>query len=544
MASLAVLVCGLGRVGKQCVAALSGYNVPVRAIDLRPREEVVPELEGVQVTQGDFRELSTLLRAGIGECRSIILATSDPNVNVEGALAARRANAQVRVVLRAQELAWHTLLAQQLGNMVVYEPNRLAAPTFALSAVDSEVLAHFYVDTHLFQVIEHVVGHQDPWLGSKIDALHPPGRQILSHIPAAGSGAEGGPFYGWEPQNTVAQGDRLYLLETGGGGVFSARPTVPAPRTLRSRLSGIARVLRHTRLQRPAGLTLASASVLVSLIVLAFFILSFGTLHLPPVEALRASISLLFGAHLADLFASFEELPPSVHWLELALVIAGTLLTAVLYALLTDLLLRARFDLRARRPNLPLSGHVIVAGLGETGVRIARLLEQLRFKVVAIEANPVDAQVLPNVPLVQGNPTQVDVLHQARLATARGIVAATSNDQTNVEIALTAATLNPECRVAIRSFDPRFSQNIGFLFPRSRVLCVSTLAATAYAAAALGEHVIHLFQTPGAPVLVVEYEITAGDTLIDKPLWQVAEGYAVVPVVHGRAGQSATVPGR
>jgi Trk K+ transport system NAD-binding subunit len=539
---LAVLVCGLGRVGRQCIQALRGYNVPVRAIDLRDVREFAPELAALQVTQGDVRELSTLVRAGIGECRSIILATSDANVNVEGALAARRANASVRLVVRAQELDWHQLLALQLGNMVVYEPNRLAAPTFALAAIDSEVLAHFYVDSHLFQVLEHVVGPNDPWVGSTIDALHPPGRQILSHIPAAGLGSEGGPFYGWEPQNVLAAGDRLLLLQSGGRDL-SAREVASA-RSLRSTLLETVERVRHARLQRPATLTLFGVGVLSALILFATSMFSYEALRLPPMEALRFAISLLFGGHLADLVESYEELPPSVHWLELVLVIAGTLLTAVLYALLTDLLLRARFNLRSRRPRVPLHDHVIVAGLGQTGVRIAGLLEQLHYKVAAIEANEVESHVLPDIPVVRGNPAERATLQEAWLSNARGIVAATSEDQTNVEIALVASTVNPRCRIAVRTFDPRFRENIAFLLPRARVLCVSTLAATAYAAAALGEHVIHLFQTPQAPVLVVEYDVTVGDTLIDKPLWQVAEGYAVVPVIHGRAGQPASIPGR
>lgn len=75
-------------------------------------------------------------------------------------------------MVRAQEHGWHHLLAKQLGNLVVYEPNRLAAATFALCALDSEVLAHFYVESHLFQVLEHEVLARDPWVGHRIDEIH------------------------------------------------------------------------------------------------------------------------------------------------------------------------------------------------------------------------------------------------------------------------------------------------------------------------------------------------------------------------------------
>lgn len=541
----AVLVCGLGRVGRQCVQALRGYNVPVRAIDLESEREMGLDLEPGAMTQGDFRELSTLLRAGVGDCRSIVLLSSDPKANIEGALAARRANSEIRLVIRAQEHGWHGLLAKQLGNLVVYEPNRLSAATFALAALDSEVLAHFYVDGQLFQVIEHEVLPSDAFVGHPVDDIHPPSRQILGHIVADSNGTTGDPFYGWEPGRTVAAGDRLLMLGTGGPvGGFTARSLAPRRGARAAAVRFGRRFLPKPdkRLERPARVALMGLGALAFLIVFATSMFTFDALNLSFFEALRLALQLLFGGHLADVYEHYEELPASVHWLELALVMSGTVLTAVLYALLTDLLLRARFDLRAERPNPPARDHVIVAGLGQTGIRIASMLDNLKRKVVAIDANSIEPHVLPGLAVVAGNPAEESVLLDAHLLTARGLVAATSDDQHNVEIALLASTLNPACRIAVRIFDPRFRENVAYLLPEARVLCVSSLAATAYAAAALGENVIHLFQTPQSPVLVTEYAVAAGDTLVGHPLWEIAEGYAVVPVVHQRPGERARVP--
>ncbi|HEX4354243.1 MAG TPA: NAD(P)-binding protein, partial [Polyangiales bacterium] len=172
----AVLVCGLGRVGRQCIKALRGYHVPVRAIDLSAFDDPATELADHAFTRGDFREQSTLHAAGILDCRAIVLLSSDPAVNIEGALAARRANPEIRLVVRAQELSWHSLLAKQLGNLVVYEPNRLSAATFAFAALDTDVLAHFYIEDNLFQVFEQELQPGDAWLGQTLETIHPLGR--------------------------------------------------------------------------------------------------------------------------------------------------------------------------------------------------------------------------------------------------------------------------------------------------------------------------------------------------------------------------------
>jgi Trk K+ transport system NAD-binding subunit len=538
----AVLVCGLGRMGRQCLKALRGYHVPVHAIDLHPPSDAPHEFDPRTFTQGDFRDLATLQAAGIADCRSIVLLASDPAVNIEGAFAARRANPEIRLVVRAQEHSWHELLAKRLGNLVVYEPNRLSAASFAFSALDTDVLAHFYVEDNLFQVFEHEVQPGDAWLGQPLESIHPAGRQVLLHSPAGSTREDA--FYSWDPQQKLGVGDQLLLLSRGSVEVgLSARNT--APRRRRAAANILRRFVarpKRKRADRPTLVALTGLIVLASLVLLAGSAFAWGPLQLPLSEGLRVAIVLLSGGHLADVVEHYERLPDSIHWMEAALVVCGTVLTAVLYALLTDLLLKAHFDLLAQRPDPARADHVIVAGLGDTGERIAQLLEQLKCKVVMVEKGAVDAHVLPSLPLVVGSAAERSTLLEANVSTARGLVAATANDQLNVEIALLASTLNPACRVAVRTFDPRFSENVAFLLPHAKVLCVSSLAATAYAAAALGEHVIHLFETSQSPVLVVEYRVTRGDTLVGKPLWEVAEGYSVVPVLHQHPGGPERVP--
>lgn len=183
---------------------------------------------------------------------------------------------------------------------------------------------------------------------------------------------------------------------------------------------------------------------------------------------------------------------------------------------------------------------MIVVGYGKTVDRVAELLDHFRCRILAVETTAEDVHA--RLPIVIGRPTEEKTLQTARVDVARGLIAATTDDQQNVEIALLAATLNPNCSLAVRTFDPRFSANVAYLLPQAKVLCVASLAATAYAAAALGEHVLHLFETPEHSVLVVEYHVTMGDTLLGRELYELAEGYAVAPVLHERSGSRAIVP--
>jgi Trk K+ transport system NAD-binding subunit len=539
----AVLVCGLGRLGLQCVKALAGYRVPVRAIDLAPPLGLAAEL--TSVTAGDFRDPETLRRAGIEQCRSIVLLSSDTAANIEGALAARRANPAVRLVVRGEQQSWHALLSERLGNLVVYEPNRLAAPAFAFAVLDAHVQAHFYVDDQLFQVTEHAVHAGEHWVGSPIESIQGPGRHVLLHVPEQADSEfarKHVDFYGWHPEQKVAVGDRLFILSRGRP--TQAEVSAAAPR----RRDALIWLLRDLRLRSKAGISRAGAvaliglGVLLGLLVLAVAFFTLSAPKLPVAEALRLALMLLTGGHLADVFVDYPALPRGVRWAEVLLTITGTILTAIVYALLTDRLLTSRFQLLTRRPPPPLKDHVIIAGMGATGERIAALLEQLERPVAAIENDTLAPHVPLNLPVVRGSATDVSILKAANLERAHGFVAATADDLQNVQIALLAASLNPRVRLAVRTFDPRFSENVAILLPDAKILCVSSLAATAYAAAALGEHVISLFQMLKRPVLVVEYHVTERDTLDRRALWEIAEGYAVVPVIYQPAGGAARAP--
>ena len=538
----AVLVCGLGRLGQQCVGALAGYRVPVHAIDLQQPERL--ELELVEFTLGDFRDVETLRSAGVARCRSIVLLASDTAANIEGAFAARRINPDIRVVIRGEQQAWQDVLSDRLGNLVVYEPNRLAAPAFAFAVLDAHMLAHFYVDDQLFQVTEHRVCAGERWVGSPVEAAQGPGRQILLHIPeSTGLTPVRGPeFYGWSPEQRIAAGDRLLILTR-------TRPLARDASRARGSWRENIRVLwrdfqrqRRDGLSRAAQVAMTGVAVMASLLVLAVLYFIGGAWDLTLFEAVRVAMMLMTGGHLADVSADFESLPRGVLWSEVLLGIMGTLLTAIVYALLTDRLLTARFNLLARRTRAPVSGHVIIAGLGATGERVASLLEQLERPTLGIEDAQPGQHTPERLPVIRGSATNAATLQEAHLDSAHGLVAVTSNELQNVQIALKVASLNPRCRLAVRIFDPRLADNVSSVLPDARILCITQLAATAYAAAALGEHVLNLFQVLGRPVLVVEYLVNEGDTLNSRALWEIGEGYAVVPVLFEPAGGKARVP--
>ncbi len=66
------------------------------------------------------------------------------------------------------------------------------------------------------------------------------------------------------------------------------------------------------------------------------------------------------------------------------------------------------------------------------------------------------------------------------------------------------------------------------------------VAAEAIAGAAFGENIFSAFD--GRSILVTEYTVEPGDTLIDRLLAEIAYGYGLAPIVHQRGGETRVIP--
>ena len=96
-----------------------------------------------------------------------------------------------------------------------------------------------------------------------------------------------------------------------------------------------------------------------------------------------------------------------------------------------------RHDVKLARART-FRGHVVVCGLGETGLEIVHRLHHEGRKVVAITREDAPAAIAQcdrlGVPVLSGDATRVETLDNARIAEASMLVAATGSDATNLDI--------------------------------------------------------------------------------------------------------------
>jgi Trk K+ transport system NAD-binding subunit len=391
----------------------------------------------------------------------------------------------------------------------------------------------------------------------RVEHIDSHGHIVLEHTPKgmidkAGEeeAADGeGPFHRYDPGAVVAAGDVFTVLSaanTGPGSTFvwpgslsGDAPRAPSAAGLRPKPSDFLALIRQA-LKRMSGVVVGAMVVLVLAVALAVLLFPRADDSLSAADGFFTALVLMTGGTYADLFPAFHHLSNAIRLFSIVLSVIGTVAVGLLYAWFTERLMTLRLRLLPRRPRPPERDHVVIVGLGGVGRAAATLLDELGRAAVGVEPSDLlEPRTLPNLAVVKGNGNDVGSLREAHLGEARGLLAATNNDWMNLEIALVARKLNPDCAMVIRTEDTRFSDNVTDLVPGLRVLCIPVIAASAFAAAALGENVIDLFQLGRTTVFVVEYRIEAEDALRGSTLAEVAEGYAVVPILHARQDHEA-----
>jgi len=112
------VVCGFGRVGRQVARDLERRGCQVVIIE--SDEEKLSESEGVQLyVLGDASDDDTLVRAGIGRARALVIVTGDDAINLFVTISARALNSAVEIIARANQPSSEPKMKRAGANHVV-----------------------------------------------------------------------------------------------------------------------------------------------------------------------------------------------------------------------------------------------------------------------------------------------------------------------------------------------------------------------------------------------------------------------------------------
>jgi len=165
----------------------------------------------------------------------------------------------------------------------------------------------------------------------------------------------------------------------------------------------------------------------------------------------------------------FAELPgleqtPGGRGVTMAVIVAGIGAIAYFQSAMTAFLVEGTLGHAWRRRRMKarideLSGHVVVAGVGSTGRRVVEELCAKGTPFVVIDKNHehierAKTEAGQDILFIHGDATDDEILREAGVPRAAGIVTTLNDDKANLFVTLSARSMNATARIVARVIEP------------------------------------------------------------------------------------------
>ncbi|WP_026732118.1 potassium channel family protein [Fischerella sp. PCC 9605] len=471
-----IIVCGLGRTGYKVFRLLRQQGALVVGIHYQP----IPGERAGDVIVGDLHAASTLKAAGIQQAHTLVIAGGDDALNLRIMMQARVLNPRIRIINRFFNTSLGERLDHAVSDHLTMSVAGLAAPVFTFAALGSQAIGQIKLFQQTWPIHEEHIDENHPWLGRKLSELwNDRTRMLIYYMPAEGE---------VDLVSAVVTGHKL---KVGDRLIVGTQPRTRCIR--RSMIAKILKVLTSLRqFKKHAEAVVVMSVVLLVIIAIATLIYTSTDKAVSIIDALYFAVGMLTGAGGNEKVV--EQAPISIKLFTVLMMLLGAAVIGLFYALLNDFVLGTRFKQFLDATRIPHRHHYIVCGLGGIGIKIAEQLHASGHEVIVIERDTNNRFVNTarglGIPVIHGDGSFAAILKASNLENAAALIAVTSDDATNMEIALKVKAITHKVPVIVHYADPDFARMAQQVFDFEAVLSPAELAAPAFAAAALGGRIL------------------------------------------------------
>ena len=519
-----IIVCGLGRNGTKIYSLLKRQGAEVVGISESPTTRQASE----QIVIGDPRANTTLIKAGIRQAQTLVLAYDDDALNLAILTQARILNPRIRIVNRLLNQTLGERLDLTLPDHISMSVAALSAPIFTFAALGNKAIGQLQLYNQTWPIHEEIIDATHPWLDKELKELwDDPNRMLIYYLPKNGE---------IDLVSAIGQGIRL---QAGDCLIVGTRPKVlnQRPSWLQKLLKAFFNLPRYQHYARPVTLISLALLAIICLATITYVSFSFDT---SIVDALYFTVGMITGAGGEEQVAEFAS--DNIKVFTAIMMIVGAIVIGICYALINDFVLGSRFRQALDAARIPRRHHYIVCGLGGIGIQIARQLHFQGYEVVAIESDHnnrfLHCARSWGIPVIIEDASLPSTLKAVNIQRAKSLLAVTSYDTVNLEISLTAKALAPELKTIVRSGDPQFAQSMQEVFEFDRVLSPVQLATHSFVAAALGGRILGNGMTQDLLWVAIASMITPGHPFCAQPVHEAAIKADFVPLYVERNSET------
>lgn len=273
-----------------------------------------------------------------------------------------------------------------------------------------------------------------------------------------------------------------------------------------------------------------SKQKLIKAVLLLVALTAFGTIGLVLLEGLNPFDALWLTVISISTTGYGDVVPQTVTGRSFLMLILVAGLVVVAYSLgtiINILVERQLSDLKGNgkmsKAIEQLNRHIIVCGAGRVGGNVADILRAEKTPYVVIEINEdlVEQMRRDGHWVLHGDATKDELLHQAGITRARGIICGLSNDAYNVFVVLTARALNPGLTIVSRAVQPESVAKLRHA-GADKIISPDQIGGYRMAMAILKPAAIELMDTMFAPhnleIQLEEVRITEKSPMANRPV--------------------------
>ena len=433
----------------------------------------VPQLEKltrVRILCAERLDETVLRDAGVAHARALALVDQADVENFHTALRAHELNPRIRLVVRMFNTGLGFRIRRLFSDCVVLSISEMAAPSFIAAALGEDALDYLRL------------GERTLYVAAAGDA--PPDHVV--------SGLVAGP-----------EGISLLPASSPVARVLALADRVPySPSAPRRWLTLMRYLVGHDLIRLLLVLLVLVAGGCIMMVIIGN---GWGT---------AVYETLLDAAGAAQPEPARE---PMYKLLQLGVVFIGLTMTPVVTALVVGGVMRAQLSDYHLDPSR-MEDHVVVAGLGNVGMRVVEQLSDLGVPVVALDydenARGIALARSLGVPVVIGQAAWEDTLLSMGVPKARALVLLTSSDAVNLEAAMLGQSYRDDLQVVLRVSDDDLAERVQRTLGKAVVRSVFQLAAEGFAAAVVERRVIATLSLDHATLLVAEVPVEPGSALV------------------------------
>ena len=228
----------------------------------------------------------------------------------------------------------------------------------------------------------------------------------------------------------------------------------------------------------------------------------------------------------------------TVIFLIFSIITVGYSITTLINYVFEGILFNAVREQRMKRSVKKLKDHYIICGCGDLGREVALEFKRSKVKYLIIDLDPENSELSrdESILFLKGDAVEDEVLFEANIRQAKGLVSALPDDESNVFVVLTARQINPNLIIVSQAEEERTIRKL-LKAGANRVISPYQIAGRRLASLVLRPAVVNFLDIvtdrEGMSMRIEEIKVQRGSPLVSKTLKESGIGQHTGAIIVG-----------